>query len=79
MDIRMPGIDGMEATRQVRAYEDAHDLEHVPIVALTADVELDRVAAYQEAGMTDLLPKPVTRAQLANIIETWAPTASFHK
>jgi len=77
MDIRMPGIDGMEATRRVRADEQSKGLSKIPIIALTADVEVDRVAAYQDAGMTDLLPKPVTRAQLAKVLETWTPHPSL--
>jgi signal transduction histidine kinase/ActR/RegA family two-component response regulator len=73
MDIRMPGIDGMEATRRIRSAEAAEGQEQVPIIALTADVEIGRVAAYGEAGMNDLQAKPVTRAQLAQLLESWLP------
>ncbi len=64
MDVHMPHIDGLEATRQIRAYERAHGRLPTPIIALTASVqEQDRVAA-QEAGMNGFASKPVDVAQL---------------
>jgi len=62
MDLAMPGIDGLEATRRLRALPEGRDL---PVVALTAGVFDSDNAACREAGMTGYLPKPVTREALA--------------
>ena len=57
MDARMPGIDGMEATRRIRAAEQGD--RHTPIIALTANTLDDDRAAYLAAGMDGYLAKPV--------------------
>ena len=62
LDIFMPGIDGLETARRIRALPG--QTMSLPIVALTANVSgLDRVD-YIEAGMDDLVPKPVERTAL---------------
>jgi signal transduction histidine kinase/CheY-like chemotaxis protein len=65
MDIQMPEMDGLEATRRIRAAEDAGQLQtvgglgHLPIVAMTAHaLESDRQLCL-EAGMDDVITKPV--------------------
>ena len=74
MDVQMPGMDGLEATRRIRAsgYQ-------APIIGVTANAfERDR-AACLDAGMTDFLPKPITRAALAAVLvqhqDAWAHLA----
>ncbi|TSE32868.1 ATP-binding protein [Tepidimonas charontis] len=62
MDVHMPQLDGLEATRRIRALPDAR--ARVPIVALTADVVDDAVQRTREAGMDGFLAKPVQLAQL---------------
>jgi len=79
MDIRMPNMDGIEATRIIRNDERSGDIQQVPIIALTADVEVDRISAYEQAGMTDLLAKPVTRAQISELLGRWMPTQTAGK
>ena len=72
LDIFMPGIDGLETARRIRAMP-GQPLT-LPIVALTANVSgLDR-ADYIAAGMDDLVPKPVERATLLAAIarHVWA-------
>jgi signal transduction histidine kinase/FixJ family two-component response regulator len=62
MDIRMPGIDGLEAARLIRGGRGAN--RKTRIVALTADVEPENLAACAAAGIDGVLPKPVSPEQL---------------
>ncbi len=67
MDCRMPEMDGLEATRQIRA---AHN--SVPIIALTAnDTEEDREACMQ-AGMDEFLAKPIDQARLGQLVRRFS-------
>jgi CheY-like chemotaxis protein len=63
-DIHMPGLDGIEAARRIRAAEIATGRPRTPIVALTADVVETGKRACQEAGMDGFLSKPVDPAEL---------------
>jgi signal transduction histidine kinase/CheY-like chemotaxis protein/HPt (histidine-containing phosphotransfer) domain-containing protein len=56
MDVRMPEMDGLEATRRIRALQGVRG--RVPIVALTARAFTEQVAECREAGMDSHLPKP---------------------
>ncbi len=71
MDVRMPLIDGMEATRQIRA----RGVE-TPIVALTANAFEDDRRACLEAGMDDFLTKPLVPAALNALMARIADTSS---
>ena len=62
MDVNMPGMDGLEATRRIRALPEPQCA--VPIVALTADVMTHHQAAYHAAGMNGFVPKPFAPGQL---------------
>jgi len=70
MDIQMPGMDGYQATAQIRAY--AHmNAALLPIIAMTANaMESDRQKAL-EAGMNDYVAKPVDVAKLASVLARW--------
>jgi len=57
MDIQMPVMDGIEATRQIRRLEDTSK-SLVPIVALTANATRAEFDSYLRAGMNDCVPKP---------------------
>ncbi len=70
MDIQMPGMDGFEATRTIRAAENG--LRRTPIIALTAHSITEQKAQLLLAGMDDCISKPVNEAQLAHIINRWA-------
>ena len=72
MDIQMPEMNGMEASIQIREWETTHNAHRVPILAMTADVEVHRVARYGEAGMNDLLGKPISREKLEIAVNGWA-------
>lgn len=71
MDCRMPLMDGITATKKIRAYEKAHGLSHTPIVALTANAEEENLEACLEAGMDDFLAKPVRKSALSGVFATW--------
>jgi signal transduction histidine kinase/HAMP domain-containing protein len=58
MDIQMPLMDGLEATRAIRALDDPH-AKSVPIIAMTANVFREEVEQYLAAGMTDHIGKPL--------------------
>jgi PAS domain S-box-containing protein len=70
MDCQMPGLDGYEATRQLRLREVAG--AHQPVVAMTAHVLPEDVERCRVAGMDDHLPKPVTLERLRRVLERWA-------
>lgn len=66
MDVRMPELDGREATRRIRAA--AGPNQFVPIIAVTADTEDDDKAACRDAGMTAFVGKPIDPARLLNTV-----------
>ncbi|HEY8941959.1 MAG TPA: response regulator, partial [Cellvibrio sp.] len=70
MDIQMPGMDGMEATRHIRTLEQGK--RRTPIIALTAHTITEQKAELLIAGMDDCISKPVNESQLAHIINRWA-------
>jgi signal transduction histidine kinase/CheY-like chemotaxis protein len=63
-DIHMPGLDGIEAARRIRANQEARGRNRTPIVALTADVLETGRRACQDAGMDGFLAKPIDPAEL---------------
>lgn len=70
MDVRMPGIDGLEAARRIRAAERETGGQRTHIVALTADAQMEDRDACLAAGMDDLLVKPLVRDRLVEILAT---------
>jgi signal transduction histidine kinase/CheY-like chemotaxis protein len=72
MDIQMPEVNGMEASHRIRTWETHNNTLRVPILAMTADVEVHRIARYGEAGMNDLLGKPISREKLEKAVKGWA-------
>jgi len=69
MDLHMPALDGLAATRRIRAQEAAHGWPRVPIVALTASAVAEDHQRCLEAGMDDVLVKPFGPAQLRQLLE----------
>ena len=69
MDIHMPNMDGLEATRQIRAWErNTQRAAPIPILALTASVMADDRDKCVAAGMNDFLSKPISREALGGVI-----------
>jgi signal transduction histidine kinase/CheY-like chemotaxis protein len=76
MDVHMPEMDGMEATRRIRTAEAALATRRTPIVALTANAFGEDRDACLEAGMDEFLVKPLDREKLAEVLaETGRPSS----
>jgi two-component system, sensor histidine kinase and response regulator len=73
MDVQMPEMDGLEATRTLRAHERARDLPRLPVVALTAQAMTGDRERCLAAGMDGYVSKPVDREQLFAAIAAVAP------
>ena len=69
MDIQMPGMDGMEVTRQMRERE--HGPSRTPIVALTAHALASERRELLASGMDDYISKPVTEQHLRHVLDQW--------
>jgi len=70
MDVQMPVMDGLAATRAIRAWSGAG--ASVPIHAITADLSVERRADITQAGMNGVLTKPVDMAQLSTLLDSTA-------
>ena len=68
LDIRMPGIDGIEVATRIRRQEQERSEKAVPIIAITADVDAATREACLSAGINEVLEKPVLPEQLAKTI-----------
>lgn len=63
MDIRMPEMSGLDATKRIRSMEGFKSA--IPIIALTADIMADNRQSYIDVGMNDCVGKPIDQAELA--------------
>jgi len=70
MDVHMPEMDGLEATREIRRMQ-AGKAERLPVLALTANVRADQIAKCLEAGMDGHLSKPIQVTELAAALKHW--------
>lgn len=68
MDVEMPIMDGLEATREIRTIEDEAGLARVPVVALTAHVLQEQRHSITEAGLDHLLSKPVRQDAVQKLL-----------
>lgn len=66
-DIEMQDMDGKELTQKLRQHSDNH-IANMPVIALTGNVRDEDIAGYREAGMNDVLAKPVTPEALDHTI-----------
>jgi CheY-like chemotaxis protein len=65
MDISLPGIDGVEATQRIKAYDNT---AKIPIIALTANAMRGDRERFIAAGCDDYLPKPISTTELLDMI-----------
>ena len=73
MDLQMPGMDGLAATRAIRA---TAELNHrTPILAFSANVLSEHLAACRAAGMNDHIAKPISLADLVGKVAQWSTWA----
>ncbi|MFN3521572.1 MAG: ATP-binding protein [Phenylobacterium sp.] len=68
MDIHMPGMDGVQATRAIREAELASGRPRTPVLAVTASAMPDEVTRYLREGLDGAVPKPVSMHQLVDAI-----------
>lgn len=74
MDVQMPVMDGLTATREIRAMEGARGVA-TPIVAMTANVLPEQIATCLAAGMDDHLGKPINPTKLLEAVARWSGRA----
>jgi signal transduction histidine kinase/ActR/RegA family two-component response regulator len=76
MDVNMPRMDGLEATRAIRDAEAASGRGRTPIIALTASVMAHETDRYFEAGMDAVLAKPINMAELVTLLDRLPATSA---
>jgi CheY-like chemotaxis protein len=77
MDVHMPGSDGIEAARAIRAAEAEHGTRRTPIIALTANALAEDRDACLAAGMDGFLTKPLDRERLTAALAALPTSASL--
>jgi CheY-like chemotaxis protein len=75
MDVQMPELDGLQATRAIRDPGSAVRDHRVPVIAMTANAMQGDRQACLAAGMSDYLSKPIDVAALAAVLRAWVPRA----
>jgi CheY-like chemotaxis protein/HPt (histidine-containing phosphotransfer) domain-containing protein/anti-sigma regulatory factor (Ser/Thr protein kinase) len=71
MDVQMPVMDGLEATRRIR--QDVPGGTRIPVVGLTASALKEQAEDCRAAGMDDVIAKPIERERLEAVLERYAP------
>jgi signal transduction histidine kinase/FixJ family two-component response regulator len=71
MDIQMPDMDGVTASRCIRSLPDSN--RHIPIIAMTGNVLPEQVRGFLAAGMNGHIGKPIERAALYSKVQRWLP------
>ena len=69
MDIQMPIMNGIEATKAIIKYEKDNNLEHIPIIAVTANAMNENREKFLSEGMDEFIPKPIDLKLFFNILD----------
>lgn len=74
MDIQMPEMDGIQATKEIRKKEKQSNIEdlHIPIIAMTAEAIKGTREKCLDAGMDDYIAKPIRREDVFKMVKKWA-------
>lgn len=78
MDIQMPEMNGLEATRKIRQL-DRKDAKEIPIVAMTANAFSEDISISLEAGMNDHISKPLELKRLYQVLGKYLGTDPKNK
>lgn len=78
MDHMMPVMDGVEATKFLRAREEEY-FKTVPIIALTANAVVGARETFKQAGMNDFVAKPIEMKEICARLKTWLPKEKIEK
>ena len=78
MDVQMPTMDGLQATRAIRKAE-LKSGKHIPIIAMTAHAMVGDMERCLEAGMDDYITKPIRPQQLVELLERYTAGTSVEK
>ncbi len=76
MDVQMPDIDGLEATRRIRHTHSSVLNHQIPIIAMTAHAMRGDRETCLEAGMNDYISKPVSLQAISAVLDKWLPKES---
>jgi PAS domain S-box-containing protein len=76
MDVQMPEMDGLEATRGIRAGRAGPHNTRIPVIAMTAHAMKGDRERCMDAGMDDYVSKPIEPRELQRAVERWSPTES---
>ena len=68
MDIQMPFLDGVEATKEILEYEEDYNQPHVPVIALTANALKGDRERFLRAGLDEYTTKPLVRAEIVSLL-----------
>jgi CheY-like chemotaxis protein len=79
MDVHMPEMDGLEATRRIRDAKSAVRNHVIPVVAMTASAMTGDREMCLDAGMNDYIVKPINRSELVRVLEGWGSPLAAEK
>jgi signal transduction histidine kinase/CheY-like chemotaxis protein len=73
MDIQMPVLNGIDATKKILAYEKEHDLRHTPIIAVTANALKGDRERFLDEGMDEYVSKPIDLEKFISALKIFFP------
>jgi len=79
MDIQMPVMNGVIATKEILKYEQLEKLDHTPIIAVTTNTLKGDRERYLDVGMDEYISKPITTQKFINVINQFYGTKLMHK